>query len=85
MARQAKNENIEAQFKRWVAHRGISLGDVLVPFTINHENGMTQITLTVIAQDFPVPPETLPAGEVRTDTQESCDTCSGYGCVECLD
>lgn len=70
MAVEEENQRMKEEFKRWLEHRGIALKDVMLPFTVKHEYGQTQITFTMIAQDFPVPAfaeggPVLPIGKPR--------------------
>lgn len=57
MAKQANNPAMDKAFRAWLEAKGISQDDVLADYAIKHSDGMTRITMTVIAQDFPPAPK----------------------------
>lgn len=55
MAREAISKRMHEEFVRWLEHKGLNPNDVLQNYVIHSEGGYTNITLTLFANDFPIP------------------------------
>lgn len=66
MARET-NSAMDDAFRYWLKHKGINLDQVLTNYMVEHKDGQTQITFTMVADDFPV---------WETPTKKDCE-CPG--------
>lgn len=57
MSKQAKyNTALDKQVEAWLESKGIKPSEVAADYTIKREDGLTRLTLTFFAADFPLPP-----------------------------